>query len=329
MTYPATRIKCKADYAFCVNFITPNTVFGKGPFYLFSLALTPFTYIHLWRFLLDTLHAYGIINLTGKMVYSGGQYHGRLWRRQIGITESTWHLEYTSGGCNRRSILKQRVFRPSRHVASQIRNAAAGPAGWNGRFNGGEDVRVFPGFVLPDPACLRSAWISRADASPERSSSRAQINRNGHGLYYRLQKTKALSSVRGTGQSHQTAFRLQCASPQHRTCLAASAKKRATHLGEPGNHFNRCTERYEQLRKMVLTSKEYCCQGWGLSLLIHRGFASWAYAFSKIESYQQQTTVPAVSISDKTNLAVPDTIRSRMIMTISEMVLSTLQEVAL
>jgi len=80
---------------------------------------------------------------------------------------------------------------------------------------------------------------------------------------------------------------------------------------------------------MVLTSKEYCCQGWGLSLLIHRGFASWAYAFSKIESYQQQTTVPAVSISDKTNLAVPDTIRSRMIMTISEMVLSTLQEVAL
>ncbi|WP_123785173.1 hypothetical protein [Sedimentisphaera cyanobacteriorum] len=63
-------------------------------------------------------------------------------------------------------------------------------------------------------------------------------------------------------------------------------------------------------------------------MLIHRGFLAWVYAFSKIESSQQQTVVPAISVPD-TNIAVPDTIRSRMVMTISEMVLSTLQEVAL
>jgi len=91
---------------------------------------------------------------------------------------------------------------------------------------------------------------------------------------------------------------------------------------------------------MTLEGRDYCCQGWGLALLIHRGFMAWAYAFSKIESSQQQTVVPAISVPDTntvvpaisvpdTNIAVPDTIRSRMVMTISEMVLSTLQEVAL
>lgn len=80
---------------------------------------------------------------------------------------------------------------------------------------------------------------------------------------------------------------------------------------------------------MVLASKDYCCQGWGLALLIHRGFVAWAYAFSKIESYQEQSVIPAISIPDNATLTVSDTIRSRMIMTISEMVLSTLQGVAL
>jgi len=80
---------------------------------------------------------------------------------------------------------------------------------------------------------------------------------------------------------------------------------------------------------MILEGRDYCCQGWGLALLINRGFLAWIDAFSKIESYQQQPVVPAAPVPDKTNLAIPDTIRGRMIMTISEMVLSTLQEVAL
>ena len=83
------------------------------------------------------------------------------------------------------------------------------------------------------------------------------------------------------------------------------------------------------MRKMILAGKDYCCQGWGLTLLIHRGFMAWVYAFSKIESYQQQSVAPDISISAKTNVGVPDTIRDRMVMTISEMVLSTLREVAL
>jgi hypothetical protein len=80
---------------------------------------------------------------------------------------------------------------------------------------------------------------------------------------------------------------------------------------------------------MILEGKDYCCQGWGLALLIHRGFAVWIYAFSKIESSQQQSSVPVIPVPEKACLAIPDTIRGRMIMTISDMVLSALQEVAL
>jgi hypothetical protein len=80
---------------------------------------------------------------------------------------------------------------------------------------------------------------------------------------------------------------------------------------------------------MILETRDYCCQGWGLALLMHRGFAAWVYAFSKIESSQQQPAVPVTPVPDNTCLAIPDTIRGRMIMTISDMVLSTLQEVAL
>ena len=80
---------------------------------------------------------------------------------------------------------------------------------------------------------------------------------------------------------------------------------------------------------MVLEGKDYCCQGWGLALLIHRGFAAWIYAFSKIESSQQESVADVTLAPDKTCLAIPDTIRGQMIMSISEMVLGTLREVTL
>jgi hypothetical protein len=80
---------------------------------------------------------------------------------------------------------------------------------------------------------------------------------------------------------------------------------------------------------MGLEGEDYCCQGWGLALLMHHGFLAWTYAFSKINSYQQQSVTPSISVPGENKLSLPNTIQSQMIMTISEMVLSTLQEVAL
>jgi len=322
-------IERKANYAFYVNFIMPYGIFAKQALFGIKPDLKPFICNYLWRFLLDSFPASGIIRLTREIHYSGDRYHGRLWRCKIGSTWSKWHIKCSSGRCCRRVILRQRVFRPSGSAASKVRDASAGSARRRARFKGGQNVRLFSCFILPDTACLRPARISRFDASPSRTQTCSQTNRRCDGIYFGLQKQKSFPSGNGPGNPDKTAFRIKCTSPQYRTSTSASAKKRAVNLPEPDECLDHCAERYEQLRQMILEGKNYCCQGWGLALLIHRGFAAWIYAFSKIESSQQQSAVPATQIPDEACLAIPDTIRGQMIMTISDMVLSTLQEVAL
>ena len=80
---------------------------------------------------------------------------------------------------------------------------------------------------------------------------------------------------------------------------------------------------------MILEGEGDGCQGWGLALLLHRGFLAWIEAFSKIALSQEPLAGPALSMPDLTDGEIPDTIRGRMVMTISEMVLSTLQGVIL
>ena len=66
----ATRIKCKADYAFSVNFIAPGIILAKEPSCLHMLPLGPLYYMELRHFLLDTFHAYGIIKFTQKAKFA-------------------------------------------------------------------------------------------------------------------------------------------------------------------------------------------------------------------------------------------------------------------
>ena len=322
-------IERKVNYAFYVNFITPCSGFAKQALLAVKSNEKSFYCNHLWHFSLDISLISGIIRLTGKSSYSGDPYHGRLWRCKIGSTWPKWHIKCSFGGCCGRVIFRQRVFRPSRYVASQVRDASTGSPRWNNCFAGGKNVRFFACFILPDTACLRPARISWPNASSARPQTCPQVDRRCDGVYFSLQKQKSVSSGNGYGDPDKTAFWIERTSPQYRTSTAASAKKRALNLSEPDECLDHCVERYEQLRQMILEGKDYCCQGWGLALLIHRGFAAWVYAFSKIESSQQQSAVPVTPVPDEACLSVPDTIRSQIVMTISDMVLSTLKEVTL
>ena len=327
MECPKRIIECKAYYAIIVKEITPYGSFVE------YWEMTPngrkeaFSGNYLRLFLLDSFPASGIIRLTGTMSYLGDRYHGRLRRCKNGSTRSKWHIEQPSGGCYRRPILGERIFRPSGHGTSQVRDASAGAARWSGSFKGIQNVWFFSCYILPDPAGLRPAGTSWPNAATARPKACSQVNRRCDGVYFGLQKQKSISSGNGFGNQDKTAFRVKRPSPQYRTSTAASAKKRAVDLSEPDECFDQCCRRYEQLRQMTLEMRDYHCHGWGLALLIHRGLAAWVHAFSKIESSQQQF-VPVTPVSDKACLAIPDTIRGRMIMTISEMVLSTLQGVA-
>lgn len=79
---------------------------------------------------------------------------------------------------------------------------------------------------------------------------------------------------------------------------------------------------------MILEGEGDSGQGWGLALLLHRGLLAWIEAFSKIELSQEPSVGPVLPMPDKTDAEIPDTLRSRMVMTLSEMVLSILQGVA-
>ena len=61
---------------------------------------------------------------------------------------------------------------------------------------------------------------------------------------------------------------------------------------------------------------------------MHSGFAAWIYAFSKVESSQEKYAAPAVVLSKNEYSSIAD-IDCQMVMIISDMVLSTLQGVAL
>ncbi len=278
--------------------------------------------------LIDKFIDTGIIRLTSETSYFGDRYHGRLWQCKIEGTWPEWHIKSSSGGCCRRFVLRQRVFRPSRLGAGQVRDASTIAERWSVRFKGGKNVWLFSCFLLPDTARLRSTRVSWPNAAQARPQACPQINGRGDDVYFDLQKQEILSWGNGSGSQDKATFWIKCTSPQHRTGIAAATKKKGVNLSEPDACPDHCVERYERLRQMILEARDYCCQDWGLALLIHRGFAAWIYAISKIEPFQQPSE-PTRSVPEKTNWVIPDTIRGRMVMSLSEMVLSALQEVAL
>jgi len=310
MVHLISSNKRKVNYAFCVKCIMPNGI-------LVSCAMMPiFCTInaqennYLRHFFLDSFRMCGIIRLTRKLFYLGDIYHERLWRCKTGGTWAKWHFKCPFRGCYGRVVFGQRVFRSSRPGAGQVRDASAGAGGWSICFNGDEGVRLLPCIILSDTAGIRPTRVSRPYASSARTQACSQANQRRYVFRFNLQKQRIFLAGDRFGESDKTAVWFKCTSSQYRASVTTPTKKRAVNFFEPDTCLDHCVERYEQLRRMVLEGRDYCCQGWGLALLIHRGFAALIYAFSKIE-------------------AIPDTIRGQMIMSISEMVLGTLQEVVL
>ncbi len=321
-------LSCKANYAFYVNFITPCAYSAEMDFTFIMPIINPFLSNYLWFLLLDSRLLFGIIRLTVKISYSGDRYHGRLWRCKTGSTCSKRHIKHSSGQNHRRVVPGRRILRPARHVASQIRDASTGQTGRNEHFASSRNIWLLPRFILSDTTCLRTPRLSRSYAASARPQVCPQINQRGDDLYRVLPKGNSGYWGNRVSFSVKAAFWSKCTSPQYRTGIAASAKKRALKLPESEKHFIFCVKRYEQLRRMILDGKDYCGRGWGLALIVHRGFMAWATAFSKIDSCQQQSESFS-SVANQTPPSLPDTIQGKIITAISDMVLSTLQGVAL
>ncbi len=329
MAHLISSNKRKVNYAFYVKCIMPSGVLVGYALEAIYYAINTYMNNYLRHFLFDSFEFDGIIRLTRKLSYLGDQYHGRLWRCKTGGAWAKWHFKCPSRGCYGRFIFGERVFRSPRPGAGQVRDASAGSGGWSICFNSGENIRLFSGVILSDTAGIQPTRISRPYAASTRTQACSQVDRRCYVIRFSLQKQKIFLAGDRFSESHKTAVWFERTSSQHRTSVAATVKKKAVNFFEPDTCLDHCVERYEQLRRMVLEGRDYCCQGWGLALLIHRGFTAWIYAFSKMESSQQESVAYVTLAPDKTCLAIPDTIRGQMIMAISEMALGTLQGVVL
>jgi hypothetical protein len=329
MAHSISLKKRKVHYASRVKVIMPNETFQTPAIMGSACTISDSKAIYLWHKMLDNSCTNGIIRLTLKLSYLGELYHGRLWRCKNAVSWAKWHFKHTLCLCYGRVVFGQRILRSSRSGASQIRNASAGSGRWTTCFEGIKNVRLFPGFILSDTTFIQPTRISRSYASSARAQTCSQVNRRCNGIYFCTQKQRCFLAGDRFGESDKTTVWLERPSTQYRASVATPAKKRAIVFFESDTCLSHCVDRYEQLRRMALEGRDSCGQGWGLALLHQRGFLVWMDAFSKIESYQQHSVIPVTSVPDKTYLAVPDTIRGQMIVTISEMVLSTLKGAAL
>lgn len=329
MRYLTSLYERKVNYAISVKFIMPFRVLAENAKLSDYIFINACNSRYLQKKSLDKYRLKGKIRLTVSLSYLGDMYHGRLWRCKTGSTWAKWHFKFPLRGCYRPIIFGKRVFRFPRLSASQVRDASASQRGWTICFGSGKSIRFFPCILLSDTAGIRPTRISRADAASAWSQTCPQVNRRCYVFCFSLQKQRAFLAGDRFGESGKKAVWFKCTPSQYRTSVTTPAKKRAVNFFEPDTCLDHCVERYEQLRRMVLENRDYCCQGWGLALLIHRGFVAWIYAFSKIESSQQESVGDVTSAPDRTCLAIPDTIRSQMIMSISEMVMGTLREVVL
>jgi hypothetical protein len=98
---------------------------------------------------------------------------------------------------------------------------------------------------------------------------------------------------------------------------------------EPNSHLAACVECYEKLRQMILAGREYCCQGWGVGLLIHRGFMVWIETWLKTMMPTQQNLAQEQNAAYAPTLLVPESVHSPMIMILAAMILNKLQEATL
>jgi len=80
---------------------------------------------------------------------------------------------------------------------------------------------------------------------------------------------------------------------------------------------------------MILTGRDYCCQGWGVGLFIHRGFMVWVETWLKTMPPTQQNLAQEQGTAYPSTLFVPESAHAPMIMVLAAMILNKLQEATL
>jgi len=199
-------------------------------------------------------------------------------------------------GGDRPTLSRQRVLRPKRSRAGQVRDATQRREGRARGGGGGRVLWTFPAGLLRDKGPVQSGGSARSSASQTRTEGSAQAHRrSSQDLGSSGARVRADAGWRTLGGALSGALRYPCASAQHpspATSLPeAAGKKTAINIEAGLPDVAPYTAHYELLRSQVMGARqgdaprpEMAAQprAVGLALILREGMPRWLNAIDAV-----------------------------------------------
>jgi hypothetical protein len=217
-------------------------------------------------------------------------------------------------------------FRSPRSCAGQVRNAAAGTAGWSYGQPGMFGFWFITPIVLPGPRCVPTRRASGLGQEKAWASRPTQADAGSVGICQPAAPKRSKFELASVMRQDTGALRHQDSSSHYRACGWRIEKKTASSKVKI-EHSQALTERYEALRNGVC--------GHGRALLMAQGITAWMQAWSQSAAAGEccarlsPDTRPNHIERCMSKEAVPESAQSELVRVMAAMAWAVAREVAL
>src|SRR5215469_91615 len=231
------------------------------------------------------------------------------------ISAQAGHAESAPQSGAARQLSRQRVLRPGRLAAGQVRDAAAGGCRKATGQSGSRDVWLFASLVLSGAGSLSRSWPCRAVATETRAPVREQAYARTDAVCGTTSARRAEDLQSSDSGTNRTALRDLGAPAQYRSSAAAS-KKTPVSPESAAIAFadRRLVAAYEELRSQAVQGWQ---QGPGVTVMMTRGFRGWMEVCSQL--FANQGSCPQVP--DRPTPSMPSGLRGELVILLASMLL--------
>jgi len=239
----------------------------------------------------------------------------RLTANQTILSARAGHTESPPESGTARELPWQRVLRPGRFVAGEVRDAAACGCRQATHKPGSPGVWLFAPLVLSGTGSLSRSWTRRAAAAETRAPVRAQAHSRADAVCGTT-STRRADDLQGSGRrTNRTTLRRVGSPAQYRSPAAASKK---TSVSPPLAAVlladRRLVAAYEQLRSQAVQGS---WPGAGLALIMTRGFRCWMEVCSQLFANEGNCT----QVPDQPTPSIPSGLRGELVILLASMLL--------
>jgi hypothetical protein len=268
---------CKGQFAASVSINMPSTDMVVATCVVFLERESRY-------FAVDTTYLYGVIVITIDTLIQGdcGVRKEQQQRSEASGVARRRHLEPGAGEGQRYKVPRQRVLRPARHRAGQVRDASTRNSRKcvRGQCDGG--IRRVQADLLSDQGELRGRGDRRTGAQKAGSARSSQGAGPGVGVHPGAAGRWRTHSSTRAGQQDPEEIRSGCSPEDHRT--SNRFKKNGAIAFGGGEGLDRpagIVPQYELLRSAALGHALPPETRYGLLLFLCRGMWGWARAMAK------------------------------------------------